>query len=329
MATDNADFELHSLFNVEHKVALVTGGATGIGLMAAQALAVNGARVYILGRTESKLRIAADVHGQNIRGDIIPLVGDVANKEDIKRLVQEVETKEEALHLLINNAGIYSASQQAVGEDASQARENLFDPPSATFDDWTNVYRTNAASHYFVTTAFLPLLARGSAPNHPGYQSCVINISSINGLIRTSLNHFASNAAKAATIHVTKMLATEIARMKLHIRVNSIAPGVFPSEITTGTPSLNGKSTLDEESWPAVKEISSGRVGTHLDMGSAIMFVACCQYLNGARTSNIPQQADGRSPSLALVVNILHSGGAHPHSPLRSILWAAALNSLP
>lgn len=182
---------------------------------------------------------------------------------------------------MINNAGIYSASQEAKGDDASQAKENLFDAPNATFEDWTDVYRTNAASHYFVTTAFLPLLARGSAPEHPGYQSCVINISSINGLIRTSLNHFASNAAKAATIHVTKMLATEIAKMKLHIRVNSIAPGVFPSEITAGTASSNGKSTLDAEAWPAVKEISSGRVGTHMDMATAVMFVACCQYLNG------------------------------------------------
>ena len=53
-------------------------------MMAAQALAVNGAKVYIVGRTESKLRTAADVYSQNIRGEIIPLVGDVANKEDIK-----------------------------------------------------------------------------------------------------------------------------------------------------------------------------------------------------------------------------------------------------
>ena len=52
--------------------------------MAAQALAVNGARVYIVGRRESKLRTVADVHGQNIRGQIIPLVGDIANKEEIK-----------------------------------------------------------------------------------------------------------------------------------------------------------------------------------------------------------------------------------------------------
>ncbi|KAI4104163.1 MAG: hypothetical protein L6R37_003424 [Teloschistes peruensis] len=235
----------------------------------------------MVGRTESKLRTAAEVHGKGIRGAIIPLVGDVADKEDIRRLVQEVEKKEEALHILINNAGIYSAAQHPKGDNAIQARENLFDPPNATFENWTDVYRTNAASHYFVTTAFLPLLARGSEPKHPGYQSCVINISSINGLIRASLSHFASNAAKAATIHVTKMLAVEIARMQLHIRVNSIAPGVFPSEITAGTPSVNGKSTLDEEAWPGIKEISSGRVGTHMDMGAAVMFVACCQYLNG------------------------------------------------
>jgi NAD(P)-dependent dehydrogenase (short-subunit alcohol dehydrogenase family) len=63
---------------------LITGGATGIGLMAAQALAVNGARVYIVGRTESKLRTAAEVHGHNIRGKIIPLVCDITNKEDIR-----------------------------------------------------------------------------------------------------------------------------------------------------------------------------------------------------------------------------------------------------
>ena len=52
--------------------------------MAAQALAVNGARVYIVGRTESKLRAAANAHGKNIKGELIPLVGDVANKEDIE-----------------------------------------------------------------------------------------------------------------------------------------------------------------------------------------------------------------------------------------------------
>lgn len=65
-------------------MALITGGATGIGLMAAQALAVNGAKVYIVGRSEQKLRTAADVHGKNIRGEIIPLVGDIADKDEIE-----------------------------------------------------------------------------------------------------------------------------------------------------------------------------------------------------------------------------------------------------
>lgn len=66
------------------QVALITGGGSGIGLMAAQALAVNGARVYIVGRTERKLQTAAEVHGNNIAGGIIPLRGDVSDKDDIK-----------------------------------------------------------------------------------------------------------------------------------------------------------------------------------------------------------------------------------------------------
>lgn len=66
------------------QVALVTGGGSGIGLMAAQALAVNGARVYIVGRTEKKLKAATEAHGKNIPGEIIPLVGDVSDKKDIK-----------------------------------------------------------------------------------------------------------------------------------------------------------------------------------------------------------------------------------------------------
>ena len=63
---------------------MVTGGGSGIGLMTAQALAVNGARVYIVGRTVEKLKTAAAVHGQDIAGEIIPLVGDVSDKEKIK-----------------------------------------------------------------------------------------------------------------------------------------------------------------------------------------------------------------------------------------------------
>ncbi|PHH59775.1 hypothetical protein CDD81_2579 [Ophiocordyceps australis] len=277
MPTNNAEFALDNVFNVEGRVAVITGGGSGLGLMAAQALAVNGAKVYIIGRTEAKLKRAVDAHGHGIKGSLVPIVGDVSRKDDIQRLVTELEAQEDHLDILINNAGIYSNQQKPEGSTAEQVKHNLFDADNATFENWTSVYATNVAAIYFVTTALLPLLQRASHAR-PGQTSTVINISSINGLIKESLSRFASNAAKAATIHLTKMLAVEIANCRLAIRVNSIAPGLFPSEITTGTSDECQKSSLPPGT---CSDISAGRPGTDVDMASAILFAATNQYLNG------------------------------------------------
>lgn len=84
MSSNNADLELGKVFNVKDKVALVTGGGSGIGLMITQALSVNGAKVYICGRTKEKLDRVLEVHGKGITGQIIPIVGDVSSKEGVK-----------------------------------------------------------------------------------------------------------------------------------------------------------------------------------------------------------------------------------------------------
>lgn len=190
----------------------------------------------------------------------------------------EIERREQFVDILINNAGIYSNQQKPQGADADEVKRNLFEAENATFANWTDVYATNVAAVYFVTTAFLPLLQRASV-RRPGQTSAVINMSSINGLVKESLSRFASNAAKAATIHLTKMLAVEIANCKLAIRVNSIAPGLFPSEITTGTSDDCQKSPP----LPAgtCGEISAGRPGSDVDMASAVLFAATNQYMNG------------------------------------------------
>ncbi|RDA86148.1 hypothetical protein CP532_3045 [Ophiocordyceps camponoti-leonardi (nom. inval.)] len=282
MPTNNAEFVLDNIFNVRDKVvkqvAVITGGGSGLGLMAAQALAVNGARVYIIGRTEAKLKRAVEAHGQDIKGSLIPLVGDVSRKDEIRRLVNELESREEKVDILINNAGIYSNSQKPEGSNARELKKSLFEAENATFQNWTDVYATNVAAIYFVTTAFLPLLQRASDAR-PGQSSTVINISSINGMIKESLGRFATNSAKAATIHLTKMLAVEIAKCKLSIRVNSIAPGLFPSEITTGTSDDSQKSPPLPPG--TCSDISAGRPGNDVDMASAILFAATNQYING------------------------------------------------
>merc|ERR1711964_555511 len=116
----NKDIISNALFNLKGRVALVTGGGSGIGLMITQALAVNGAKVYIVGRTGEKLdTVAKEYNGDDIDGEIIPLQGDVSKKEDIARLYNEISTREKCLCILVNNAGVSGSTFQQ--EDIARA----------------------------------------------------------------------------------------------------------------------------------------------------------------------------------------------------------------
>ena len=260
------------------QVALVTGGGSGIGLMCVQALAVNGAKVYIVGRTEEKLENVVEAHGKDISGQIIPLAGDITDKQDIKRMVKEIESREKHLDVLINNAGISGATQTTEAKTAEEMSKNLFDDENATFDDWANTYRTNVAQIFFMTTAFLPLLQKASENQH-AYSGTVINITSISGLVKTSQHHFGYNASKGAAIHLTKLLASEVSSNGLKIRINSIAPGVFPSEMTASESGDNQKSELPKEDFE--QKVPARRPGNDRDMAGAILFAVSNQYLNG------------------------------------------------
>lgn len=246
--------------------------------MATQALAVNGAKVYITGRTKEKLENVVQTYGQDIEGGIVPLAGDVNSKEDIARLVKEISSKEASLHILVNNAGISSESLSTESGSAHEMKGNLFDASGATFDDWTSTYRTNVASVYFMTAAFLPLLQK-SSESVPGWSGTVINVSSISGLVKSAQHHFSYNSSKAAAIHLNRLLAAEIAEQGLKVRFNTIAPGVFPSEMTAGDSDRHQKSQLDKGKYE--EKVPAGRPGHDVDMAQAMLFFANNQYLNG------------------------------------------------
>ena len=277
--TNNAKLTLDNVFNVKGKIALVTGGGSGIGLMATQALAVNGAKVYIVGRTLAKLQTVKETHGKDIAGEIIPLAGDVTDKKGIDELVKQIEDKEGYLDILINNAGIAPGKTSTDGKDAEELKKNLYSED--TFESWTTIYATNAAAPFFMSVAFLPLLSK-STEKHKGWSSTIINISSISGMVRISQGHFSYNASKGATVHLNKMLSSEIQSSGLKIRVNAIAPGVFPSEMTTQESDENQKSQMSKDHKGG---LPSQRPGKEEDMAAAILFAASCQYLNG---QNIP-----------------------------------------
>ncbi|KAJ5127307.1 hypothetical protein N7448_008086 [Penicillium atrosanguineum] len=274
----NQNFKLENLFNVKGKVALITGGGSGIGLMAAQALAVNGAKVYITGRTSEKLSTVTDLYNKGIPGEIIPITADITDKDSIDKLVQTISEREKYLSILINNAGISSHPQNTEHEDPQELRKSLFEEAAANVEEWDSVFRTNTSQLFFMTTAFLPLLSRGSEVEH-GWSSTVINITSISGIVKVSQHHFAYNASKAAAIHLTKMLAHETMTSNLKIRVNNIAPGVFPSEMTTSESDEKQKSAIPKEKYE--EKVPAARAGKEEDMGSAVLFAATNQYLNG------------------------------------------------
>lgn len=230
--------------------------------MAVQALVANGAKVYITGRTKEKLDRVVELYSQG-EGSIVPIVADVSMKEDIARLVKEIESKEQSLDILINNAGIAGATQQTESESASDMKKNLFDDESATFEDWTNTYRTNVPQIFFMTAAFLPLLQK-SSERHQGWSGTVINISSISGMVMSAQHHFSYNASKAAVIHLNRMLASEIASNKLKIRVNSIAPGVFPSEMTASDSGDDQKSHIPKDKY--AEKVPAARPGKDEDI---------------------------------------------------------------
>ncbi|KAF2273277.1 short chain dehydrogenase/reductase family [Westerdykella ornata] len=276
MSNNNAELELSKVFNVKDKVALVTGGGSGIGLMITQTLAVNGAKVYIVGRTKEKLNRVVEVYSKGIPGQIIPIVGDVSSKEGVQNILKEVESREKYLDILVNNAGIAAPKADTSGEKApEEAVDQFFN--STTVDQWTEVYATNVVGPFMMATAFLPLLAKSTEAQH-GWSATVVNITSISGTIRISQGHFSYNASKGAAVHLNKLLAAEIAKAGIKVRVNAIAPGVFPSEMTTQESDDKQKSQMPKEK----KEmLPSQRPGKDTDMAAAILFTVCCQYLNG------------------------------------------------
>jgi len=268
----------NALFNLKGRIALVTGGGSGIGLMITQALAVNGAKVYIVGRTEEKLdTVAKKFNGEDIDGEIIPLTADVTKKEEIASLYDEISKREKCLCILVNNAGISGSTFQQEAKTPEEAKKNLFESSDATFEEWEKVYRTNVAQIYFMTTAFLPLLAH-SAEEHDDYSGTVINIASISGLIKNPQHHPAYNSSKAAALHLSRMLANVVAQNGFKIRINSISPGVFPSEMTAGESGEDQKSHIEKEKY---EKVPARRPGKDEDMARAVIHLVVNQYVNG------------------------------------------------
>jgi len=134
-------------------------------------------------------------------------------------------------------------------------------------ENWADTLKTNVGAGYYMSMAFLPLLAKGNKRT-PGYTSSIVNVSSISGAMKgSSAGQFAYATSKAAFTHLSRMLATTFVGAK--VRVNVIAPGIFPSEMTVGESDEDNKSSTDMAS-----SNPAGRKGHDTDMAATILFLA-------------------------------------------------------
>ncbi|KAI0008786.1 NAD(P)-binding protein [Xylariaceae sp. FL0662B] len=278
---DTHQFDVTNLFGVKGFVAVITGGGTGIGLMAAQALSANGAKVYITGRRKEVIENAAEKHQPpSGNGQIIPIGPcDVTNKDDLERLATDLSKKEKYINLLICNAGVAGPKAEPEHSEADDLKAELWNNEDPRH--WQETFDTDVTSVYFTTVAFLPLLQAAIEPKGPlePYSSSVITISSMSGIMRHAQGHFSYNTAKGATVHLTKLMSAEF--QKAGIRVNSIAPGYFPSEMTAKSSDERQKSHVPPEKIQDKGHVPLMRAGREEEMGMTVLYLAKNQYVNG------------------------------------------------
>lgn len=249
------NFQISSLFSVKGKVALVTGGSRGIGLMIARGYVANGAKVYISSRKSGVCEKVAEELSEF--GECVAIPANLATNEGREKLVSALKEREETLDILVNNAGA------AWGAPFEAFPEQGYD---RTFD-------LNVKALFLLTRDLVGMLAGAGTAVNPAR---VINIGSIDGLSVPTMANYPYSASKAAVHHLTRVLAAELGPR--HITVNAIAPGPFESQMT--------KFFLeDEERRQQVAEgCPLGRIGNPEDMAGVAIYLAspAGAYVNGA-----------------------------------------------
>jgi len=240
------------LFSIAGKAALVTGGTRGIGLMIARGFVEAGARVYVSSR---KAEVCAEVQAElSKHGECVGVAADVSTEAGARALAQEIDSRESALPILVNNAGANWGAP-------------LAEYPDEAFD---KVLALNLKGPFHLTRSLLPLLEKAAAPGDPAR---VINIGSIDGLQAPALETYAYSSSKAALHHLTRVLARRLAP---RITVNAVAPGPFESKMMA--------ATLERFGDAIVAGCPMGRIGEAEDMAGVAIYLAsrAGAYVTGA-----------------------------------------------
>ncbi|MCO7516495.1 SDR family oxidoreductase [Pseudomonas guariconensis] len=226
----------------ENKVAIVTGGAGGIGSAIAGRLAAEGATVVVSDvNLEAAQGVAEAIQGNG--GKAIAVAADIAQGEACRALVETVVRQLGGIDVLVNNAGI-------------NRRGNLL---ALTEDDWHTSFAVNLDSMFHLCRAVLPIMIEAGA-------GAIVNTASQWGL-HPAPGHIAYNVTKAAVASFTQNLARDYAPQ--NVRVNAVCPGEIHTPMLEAGVRRSGRTIADLD-----KLVPFGRIGKPEEVAALVAFLA-------------------------------------------------------
>ena len=235
---------------LEGRVALVTGGARGLGAAAARALAGEGAKVVVSDIGDGT-ETASAVGGTYIKHD-------VTSESDWVATIDFTKTTFGGLDILVNNAGIFWVRPISM----------------TTLEAFRQMQQVNVEGVFLGLKHGIPAIAERAQKWDGG--GSIVNISSVAGLAGSS-NTLAYNASKGAVRLMTKGAAIECAELKLKVRVNSVHPGIIDTPMMDGAVNFLSKAAgtdVAAEKARMAKRHPLGRVGRDTDVANAVLFLA-------------------------------------------------------
>ncbi len=236
-------------FDFKGEVVLVTGGSRGLGLEIAHAFGYAGAQVVITARREQWLNEAEKFLKERAIS-VYAMTCDVADASSVEQTVQQALEKCGKIDVLINNAGL------TWGAPAE----------NHPLDRWQQVINANITGTFLMSQA----VGRHMIEHSKG---SIVNVASIAGLGGGQLNTIGYNSSKAAVINMTRALAVEWG--KYNIRVNAVAPGMFPTRMTEAI--IQRAEAIYNATTPL------GRIGKPGELAPTVLFLASegASYITG------------------------------------------------